>query len=77
MIIDTRQPVASTRRAEKNLFFCSESLLCRKTEDHTEIFLSFTLTLQGLTTFLRRGKIKKIERKKFKSDRKAREENLV
>lgn len=60
---------------------------CRKTEDFIKIFLSFTSTLQGLTTLLKRAialeeyfllittKKRKLRRKSCESERKEREEN--
>lgn len=44
IIIDTRQRSAAEQMGEKSL--CK----CRKTEDFIKIFLSFTSSLQGLTT---------------------------
>jgi hypothetical protein len=49
IIIDTRQRSAAQQMGEKSL--CK----CRKTEDFIKIFLSFTSSLQGLTTFSKKS----------------------
>lgn len=52
MIIDSthdKQRRGEQRRYGRNLCLLCK---CRKTEDQIEIFLSFTSTLQGLTTFI-------------------------
>lgn len=87
--IDTRRRQRQRRRVRerermrhgRKISQFSNLCKCRKAEDHTEIFLSFTSTLQGLTTLLERGEKKlnykeKSERKFLFSREKERERKI-